>query len=72
MNQFFQTQMGHRFYNHDVPNIAQSLEKLATEQAKANELKERELLLKERELKLKEEELNLRSQSISLNRVDMP
>ncbi|MGX1195802.1 DUF5983 family protein [Metabacillus sp. SLBN-84] len=43
MSEFHQTYMGKAFYEHHVPKIAQSLEIMAREQQKANELKEREL-----------------------------
>jgi hypothetical protein len=52
MTEFFQTRMGHQFYEGTMVNISQSLER-------ANELKEKELELKERELKLKDKELDL-------------
>lgn len=47
---FHLTMMGKRFYEHDVPKIAKNLETLAQEQAKANQLKERELDIREKEL----------------------
>lgn len=48
---FHLTMMGKKFYERDVPRIADNLEALAQEQAKANQLKERELNIREEELK---------------------
>lgn len=49
--EFFQTILGRRFYEGDVPRITKSLEKIATELKRQNDLKERELELKEKENK---------------------
>jgi hypothetical protein len=41
--EFFQTPMGRKFYERDVPKIANTLEDIAKELKRANDLKEREL-----------------------------
>ena len=41
--EFFQTIMGKRFYEGTVPNIARSLECIAEELKRANDLKEQEM-----------------------------
>ena len=43
--EFFQTVMGHTFYEGTMPRIAESLESLAVEFKRANDLKEKELAL---------------------------
>ena len=43
MIQFFNTLMGRKFYEADVPRIAKALENIAIELKKQNELKEKEL-----------------------------
>ena len=43
MTQFFQTMMGQRFYQGDVPRIASALEKIGRELERQNDLKEKEL-----------------------------
>lgn len=59
MRDFYNTRAGQQFYENNVPRIAKSLEILAEEQEKANQLKERELQIKDYELKLKEKQLDL-------------
>lgn len=56
MNQFHQTRMGQDFFDHFVPKIADSLNEINQELAKANKLKERELELREKELEMKHAE----------------
>lgn len=48
MTHFFQTRMGQKFYEHDVPYIADSLHKIFVELQRANDLKEKELNLKDK------------------------
>lgn len=43
MTNFFQTIMGRDFFQHNVPRIAKSLDAIATEMKRANDLKEQEL-----------------------------
>ena len=43
MPDFFQTIMGRKFYEGDVPRIAKSLDDIAKELKRANDLKEKEL-----------------------------
>ncbi|KRG13927.1 hypothetical protein ACA30_13450 [Virgibacillus soli] len=52
--QFFQTIRGRNFYEKDIPNLVSSLDKLAEETKRENDLKERELDLMERSIELKE------------------
>ncbi len=40
--EFFQTVMGHKFYEADVPRIARALESIAVEMKRANDLEERD------------------------------
>ncbi len=40
---FFQTQMGHKFYERDVPRLVQAMEVIAHEMKRANDMKEKEL-----------------------------
>jgi len=40
--EFFQTGMGRRFYEHDVPRMADALESIAKELKRANDLKDKE------------------------------
>lgn len=47
MTQFFQTIMGKRFYQADIPKIVKALGDIATELKRANDLKEAELSKKE-------------------------
>lgn len=53
--QFFQTLRGRKFFELDIPKLASSLEELAAETKRANDLKEKELELKERSLDIKVE-----------------
>ncbi|GAE93033.1 hypothetical protein JCM21714_2063 [Gracilibacillus boraciitolerans JCM 21714] len=48
--EFFNTVLGRNFYEGDVPKIAASLEKIASEIERGNDLKEVELNHKKREL----------------------
>jgi hypothetical protein len=43
MLEFFQTIMGRKYYEHDVPEIARQLKRIADALEKQNELKEKEL-----------------------------
>lgn len=43
MNNFFQTLMGRKFYEGDVPRITKALEKIAEELERANNMKESDL-----------------------------
>lgn len=54
---FFQTVMGQKFYEHDVPMLVTKLSEIASELKHANNLKERELKIKERELELLETQI---------------
>lgn len=45
--EFFETIMGHKFYEHSVPEIIKNLNKIAVELKRANDLKEQELKNKE-------------------------
>lgn len=45
--EFFQTRMGQKFYEHDVPKITKTLESIAAELKRANDLKEQELNVKQ-------------------------
>ena len=47
MIQFFQSVMGQKFYQSDVPKIAKNLEKIGNELAEQNRLKRIELGLEE-------------------------
>jgi hypothetical protein len=47
--EFFQTVMGNRFFEGHVPSIVKSLQAIAVELKRANDLKERELQLQETE-----------------------
>lgn len=49
MTEFFQTIMGKKFYERDVPKITNALEDIAKELKRANDLKELELRHKIRE-----------------------
>lgn len=40
---FFETRMGHKFYNHDVPKLIQTLERIADAIELANELRQEEM-----------------------------
>ena len=46
MIQFHETQMGRKFYERDIPEIAKALREISKELARANDLKEAELKLK--------------------------
>jgi len=59
MPEFFQTPMGRKFFDRDLPELTQNLSDIRFEMNKANHLKAEELNLKERELRLKEKELEL-------------
>ena len=48
MTDFFQTMMGRKFYEADVPRVARALEDIAKELRRANDLKEQELGLTEK------------------------
>ncbi|EHV0765086.1 hypothetical protein KZ725_003058, partial [Listeria monocytogenes] len=50
MVQFFQTHMGQKFYERDIPEMVRKLNEIASELSRSNDLKERELKIKEREL----------------------
>lgn len=41
--EFFQTRMGKKFYEADVPRLANALEQIAKEMKRANDMKEEEL-----------------------------
>jgi hypothetical protein len=43
MTEFFQTMMGQKFYQGDIPRIADALEKIAKELKRQNDLKEKEV-----------------------------
>lgn len=43
MVQFFQTMLGKKFYEGDVPRIAKALENIGQELKRQNDLKEKEL-----------------------------
>lgn len=57
MVQFFQTRMGEKFYQGDVPEILRQLHKISNELSRANDLKEKELKMKEYELELYERQI---------------
>jgi len=40
--EFFQTVMGRRFYEHDVPRMADAMESIAKELKRSNDLKDKE------------------------------
>lgn len=52
--QFFQTIMGRKFFERDFPKLVSSLDTLAEETMRANDLKERELDLMEKSIELKQ------------------
>lgn len=64
MPEFFQTIMGRKFFDHDVPELSQKLHEVRIEMHRSNSLKAEELNLRERELKLKERELDLMQQML--------
>lgn len=43
MSDFYQTKMGHKFYEGDVPRIVDALEKIAKELKRLNDREERPL-----------------------------
>ncbi|WP_036174247.1 hypothetical protein [Ureibacillus massiliensis] len=43
MVQFFQTHMGQKFYERDIPEMVRKLNEIASELSRSNDLKEREL-----------------------------
>lgn len=51
MSDFYRTQTGRQFYEYDVPQIIEGLNRIYKELSRANDLKERELKLKEFELR---------------------
>ncbi|WP_078598509.1 hypothetical protein [Evansella clarkii] len=65
MAEFFQTMMGKKFFERDVPDLAQKLNEVRIELRNANHLKADELKLKEKELRLKERELELMEQMLT-------
>ncbi|MDD9311971.1 hypothetical protein ACOSZF_11460 [Cytobacillus firmus] len=67
MSEFFQTVMGRKFFESDVPELNQNLNEVRIEMHRANSLKADELQLKERELRLKEKELDLMQQMLDKN-----
>ena len=46
-HEFFQTMMGRKFYEYDVPEIAKSLKRIATALEKINEIKDNRIDPKE-------------------------
>lgn len=54
MIQFHETQMGRKFYERDIPEIAKALRDISKELARANDLKEAELKLKDKGTKSEE------------------
>lgn len=57
--EFFQTGMGRKFFEHDVPELIRAIQE-------NNKLKKAELSLKEKELALKEKEIELRMRDINI------
>lgn len=43
MIEFFQTMMGKKYYEHDIPKIAKQLQRIADALEKQNQLKEKEM-----------------------------
>lgn len=56
MPDFHLTPRGRQYYDHDIPQLARSMDIIAQQLIAQNQLKERELVLKEKELALREKE----------------
>lgn len=64
--QFFQTNLGRKFFEADVPKLVKGIDELAKHQGEANRLKQRELEMKEAELEMKQRELSLKERELNL------
>lgn len=64
--EFFQTGMGRKFFDHDVPELTETLNAVRNEMHRANNLKTSENLLKDKELSMKADELQMKERELRL------
>lgn len=63
---FYQTGLGRKFYEKDIPKLSESLDNITNELIVSNTLKVKELDLREQELTLKEKEIDIREHELTL------